>query len=224
MIFACSEYTKKEILKKYHSDKIHVVPLAADEKFNDIKDEGKIRATKEKYGLKGKYLFYVGTIFNRRHVLEAIKAFKSIHEKYSDCQFLISGRNMTRPFQNIDNKIAKIVDYINEQDLLYLYQGAELFVYLSEYEGFGLPPLEAMACGTPVLTTKKTSLAEVLGNYPIWVDDPKNVEEIKEKMMKVLDDEHLKIEMINRGLERANQFSWRKTAEETLRILLNYAK
>ena len=103
--------------------------------------------------------------------------------------------------------------------MIYLYQGAELFIYLSEYEGFGLPPLEAMASGTPVLSTKKTSLAEVLGNYPIWVDNPSNVEEIEEKMVKILSDEKLRNKMIDAGLQRAKHFSWRQTAEKTYALL-----
>jgi len=235
-IFACSEYTKKEILRKYrvNPDKIKLVYLAADEKFNNLKNQEKIRRIKQKYGLKDKYLFYASSIFNRRHVLETVKAFESVLEKHPDYQIFISGRNLTHPFQNIDKEIEKInqkfpeaikkVDFVDEKDLLYLYQGAELFIYLSEYEGFGLPPLEAMACGTPVLATKKTSLAEVLGDYPLWVDEPGNVKEIKDKMLKVLSDEHLRTEMTKKGLERAKQFSWRQTAEETLRILMNYGK
>lgn len=222
IIFACSEYTKKEILKhfKVNPEKIRVVLLAADGKFDNQKDFNKIQEVKNKYGLKNKYLFYAGSIFNRRHVLETVKAFEMIFKNYPDYQFLVSGRNMTRPFQDINNGIAKVIDYVDEKDLLYLYQGAEMFIYLSEYEGFGLPPLEAMACGTPVLTTKKTSLAEVLGDYPLWVDNPSDVEEIKEKMLKVLGDEQLKKEMIEKGLERAKHFSWRQTAEETLNHII----
>jgi glycosyltransferase involved in cell wall biosynthesis len=228
-IFTCSEYTKNEILKncKVKPEKIHTILLAADEKFNCIKDQNKIQETKNKYGLKNKYLFYTGSIFNRRHVLELIKAFKMILEKIPDYQLLISGRNLTNPFQDIDEVVKNIpqikkVDYVDDKDLLYLYQGTEITVYLSEYEGFGLPPLEAMACGTPVLTTKMTSLGEVLGNYPIAVNNPGDINEIKEKIIKILNDENLKKEMVETGLERAKQFSWQKTAKETLRILSNF--
>ncbi len=228
IIFASSEYTKNEILKYYkiNPQKIHTILLAADEKFNAQKNFQEISRIKTKYNLKNKYLFYTGSIFNRRHILGTIKAFELILSNYPDLQLLISGKNLTNPFQDIDNTIKNIsqiqkLDYVVDDDLIYLYQGAEIFIYLSEYEGFGLPPLEAMACGTPVLTTKKTSLAEVMGNYPIWVDNPDNVEEIKEKMLKILSDEYLKGEMIKKGLERAKSFSWKKTAEETLKILID---
>ncbi|MCX6729966.1 MAG: glycosyltransferase family 1 protein [Candidatus Portnoybacteria bacterium] len=232
-IFTCSEYTKQEILKyfknKIDSTKIHIVYLASDEKFNNIKNQNKIRETKQKYGLENKYLLSVASIFNRRHVLESIKAFDLILNTNPNLQFLISGRNLTNPFQGIDAEIERInkkfnnriikINHLDEEDLIYLYQGAEIFLYLSEYEGFGLPPLEAMACGTPVLTTKMTSLKEVLGDYPIAVDDPNSVNEIKEKINKILSDEQLRTVMIERGLNRVKFFSWEKTAKETLKIL-----
>lgn len=236
IIFVSSEYTRKEILKycKVNSEKIHTVLLAADEKFTNQKNLEKIHEIKRKYGLKNKYLFYAGSIFNRRHIPELIKAFELIFKKYPDYQLFISGRNLTHPFQGIDKEIRRInqnfpetikrVDYVDEEDLLYLYQGSDLFIYLSEYEGFGLPPLEAMACGTPVLSTKKTSLAEVLGDYPIWVKNPENLDEISEKILKVLSDEYLRNKLIREGLTQAQKFSWQKTAKETLNILIRHAK
>ena len=231
-----SKYTKDEIIKFYdvRENKIFPILLAADEKFNSQKNIDKIEEVKRKYNLNKNYLFYTGSIFSRRHVLELIKAFEKLLDNGLDYQFLISGDDLTCPAQNIiqiinninkkySNAIIK-VDYVHEDDLLYIYQGAELFVWPSEYEGFGLPPLEAMACGTPVLSTKKTSLAEVLGDYPIWVENPSDIGEIKDKMIKVLKDENLRNEMITQGLICARQFSWQKTAEETLRILISYAK
>jgi glycosyltransferase involved in cell wall biosynthesis len=235
-IFVPSEYTKQEILKyfrnKINATKIHVVYLASDERFNDLKDQNKIQEVKQKYKLKDKYFLYVASIFNRRHVLEMIRAFESVlmnSPELSQIQFLISGKNLTNPFQDIDAEIERInkkfnnsiiqIDHLDENNLVNLYQGAEMFLYLSEYEGFGLPPLEAMACGTPVLTTKMTSLREVLGNYPIAVNDPGNVDEIKEKIIKVLSDARLRQEMIDKGLERVKSFSWQKTAEQTYDVL-----
>jgi len=102
-----------------------------------------------------------------------------------------------------------------------LYNATDLFVWLSEYEGFGLPPLEAMACGTPVLSTKKTSLAEVLGDYPIWVENPKDINEISNKMLEILTNKKLREKLIKKGFERAQKFSWQKTAKETLNFILS---
>jgi glycosyltransferase involved in cell wall biosynthesis len=228
IIFVPSEFTKKEILKYYPSscgagkvdvNKIHVIPLAADEKFvqnSTIKRE--------------KLIFYVGAIFNRRFIPQIIKAFKKILARHSlgeggtdklpEYKLLIAGSNYTHPFIDIKSEDSIIyTDYINEKDLTGLYNSAELFIWLSSYEGFGLPPLEAMACGTPVLSTKKTSLAEVLGDYPVWVDNPEDIDEIGEKILKVLSNERLRNDLIKKGLEQARKFSWQKTAKETLRIL-----
>lgn len=216
IIFACSEFTKNEILKYYqvNSDKIRVIHLAADEKF--VQNP----AVKKK-----KLIFYVGAIFQRRFVLQMIEAFKKIKNKLPDYQMLIAGPNYTQPFIDIKSEnFITYIEYIQDEELVSFYNSASLFVWLSSYEGFGLPPLEAMACGTPVLSTKKTSLAEVLGDYPIWVDNPENIDEISDKMFKILSDENLRNIMIKKGLERAQKFSWRQTAEETLKILLNYAK
>lgn len=235
-IIASSEYTKKEILKYYHipESKIQVVHLAADDNFNNKKDEEKIKKVKEKYGLKNKYLFYAGTIFNRRHVLESILAFGNLLEKYPNYQFLISGRDHTRPAQNINREIEKInlafpesikrIKYIDNDDMKYIYQGTELLVWISEYEGFGLPVLEAMASKTPVLTTRMTSLNEIIGDYPIAVDNPNDINEIKEKMEQMLFNEHLRKTAIEKGLFQAQKFSWQKTAEQTLKIIENEIK
>jgi glycosyltransferase involved in cell wall biosynthesis len=226
-ILACSKYTKQEIIKNYKisPEKIYTIYLAADGNFNNQKNKQEIQKSKQKYEIDKKYLFFTGSIFNRRHVLESIKALEEVLEKNPNYRFLISGRDLTRPAQHIDKiNTIKRVQYVNADDLKNIYQGAELFVWLSEYEGFGLPILEAMASGTPVLTTKMTSLAEVIGDYPIWINDTNNINEIKEKMIKILTDENLRKKMIEKGLEQASKFSWRKTAEETLKVLSNYAK
>lgn len=224
-IIVPSKYTKQEITKYYPSislraSKIYPIYLAAGKRFAPKKH------SKE---LKNKYLFYTATIFNRRHVLESIKAFKSLEgtcpELLKGYKFLISGRDFTRPAQNIDNqKGIKRIKYIDDKEFVRVYQNAELFVWLSEYEGFGLPVLEAMACGVPVLTTKMTSLGEVIGDYPLWVNNPNNVKEITEKMEKALLNKELREKMIKKGLERAKQFSWQKTGKETLKIISKYVE
>lgn len=212
-IITCSKHTKKEIIKYYKtpSEKIHVVYLGTDTKFIPKKDSKKSNK---------KYLFYTGTIFNRRHVLESIKAFRTL----KGLEFLISGRDFTRPPQNIDKqKGIKRIKYIDDKELMRVYQNAELFIWLSEYEGFGLPVLEAMACGTPVLTTKMTSLSEVMEDYPLWVKNPNDVKEIAEKMEKALLNKELREKMIKKGLEQVKKFSWQKCAEKTLEIIEKYA-
>lgn len=231
LIFVPSQFTKKEIIKYYkiYPKKIFVIPLAADQKFKNVGYP--VSHIKKKYGVRDKFIFYVGAIFNRRFIPEVIKAFSKIASNFPNYQFLIAGPNYTYPFIDVDELVKKTnhkikreailrVDYVQDNDLVFLYNAADLFVWLSEYEGFGLPPIEAMACGTPVLTTKKTSLAEVLGNYPVWVDDPKDVDEISRKMYKILTNKNLCQELVKKGLAQAQKFSWQKTAEKTLQILL----
>ena len=232
-ILVCSHYTKQEILKYYKKAKaneIFVVHLASDEKFKELSHINP--QIKEKYGIKDKFIFYVGAIFNRRSVHQSIEVFDSIAEKFSNYQFLIGGPNYTNPFIDIDRMIKEVnrslkkeaiihVDYVDEEDLVELYNSADLFVWPSSYEGFGLPPLEAMACGTPVLTTRMTSLNEILDIYPMAVDSPDDIEEIRNKMMLFLTNEELRNKAVGAGIKRAKDFSWEKTAKETLEIIKN---
>jgi glycosyltransferase involved in cell wall biosynthesis len=218
IIFVPSEFTKKEILKYYPSscgagkvdvNKIHVIPLAADEKFVQnpaIKKE--------------KIIFYVGAIFNRRFIPQIIKAFKKIKNKLPEYKLLIAGPNYTHPFIDIKSEDSiTYINYIKDEDLISHYNSASLFIWLSSYEGFGLPPLEAMACGTPVITTKMGSLPEAVGDAALFVKNPEDIDEISEAIYKVLSNENLRNELIEKGLKQARKFSWQKTAKETLRIL-----
>ena len=231
IVITPSEFSKKEILKHYrvNPDKIFVVPLAAEEKFRPT---GAKQEIKKKYGIKNKFIFYTGAIFNRRHIPECIEGFKQIAKKFPEHQFLISGTNCTHPYIDIDYIMKKAnedigkeailrIDYADEEDLVYLYGGADLFIWLSSYEGFGLPPLEALACGTPVITTRMGSLSEAIGDSAIFINNPEDVQEISMAMEKALSDESLSDELIKKGLAQSQKFSWQKTAEETLKVLVH---
>lgn len=230
-IIVPSQFSKNEILKyfKIPESKIFVTHLGADEAFRSKEGAGAIEETKRKYGINKKYFFYAGSIFNRRHLAESIKAFKILRKDFNDIQFLISGRDLTHPPQKIDNlceEVNKIFPgaiirrgYIEKEDLKVLFKGCELFVWPSEYEGFGLPVLEAMTSGAPVLTTNKTSLAEVVGQAAFFVDNPSDAGEIKEAMTKALNKKELREEIIQKGLEQSNKFSWHKCAKETIEII-----
>jgi glycosyltransferase involved in cell wall biosynthesis len=230
IILTPSEFTKKEIIEYYqvNPDKIFVLPLAADEKFRQMDNENK--EIKEKYNIKNKFIFYTGAIFNRRFIPECVEAFKQIAKKFPENQFLISGTNYTHPFVDISYIIKKAnedigreailhTDYVDENDLVYLYNDADLFIWLSSYEGFGLPPLEALACGTPAMTTKMGSLPEAVGDSAIFISNPEDTKEISEAIEKILSDETLSDELVKKGLKQVQKFSWEKTAEETLKIL-----
>jgi len=231
-LITCSQFSKQEIIEYYKvpAERVKMIYLGASHDFTNHRDEVKISEIKKKYGLSDKYFFYNGSMFSRRHILESLQAFELLLKDYPDYQFLVSGRDLTFPAQNIDNFIKKInknfpnaikrVRYIDYEDLCLAYQGAELFIWLSEYEGFGLPVLEAMSCGTPVLTINKTSLAEVTGGSAFYVDNPNDFREIRNMMARAITQKDLRKNIIENALEQAKKFSWEKCAEETLKVIV----
>ncbi len=231
-IFVVSEYTKKEVLKYYKVDekKIFVMPLSVDESFRIIDDQIKIEDFKKRYKIKDKLICYVGSIVNRRHLDNIIKAFEKITIKMPEYQFIISGKNHTSPFIDIDGLTKDVnqklnreailkIDFIKDKDLPMLYNISDLTIYLSEYEGFGLPVLESVACGTPVITSPVTSIPEVIGEAGIYVNNPNDIDEIYKKIYIGLTDKKLRNDLINKGLKQVKKFSWQKTAQKYLDVL-----
>ncbi len=144
---------------------------------------------------------------------------------------MIIGANHTSPFVDIDGLIERVnkklgrqailrQDYLSGPDLVTLYNAADLLVWLSDYEGFGLPVLESMACGAPVITSPLTSIPEVAGQAAIYVQDSKNIKEISQAIYQGLTDQPLRQDLISRGLEQAQKFSWPECAQKTLDALL----
>ena len=241
IIFTPSEFSKKEVLKHYRVNpkKVFVTLEAADSCFRQITDQNKLEEFKKKYQIKDKFIFYIGSIFNRRHLPEAIKAFENLGKatpdesclsKLTDYQFLIIGTNHTSPFIDIDDLIKGVnqrlcrpailrQDYLKGQDLIALYNAADLLIWLSDYEGFGLPILEAMACGTPVITAPFTSIPEVAGDSAIYIQDSKNIQEISQSIYQGLTDKNLRQKLISQGLAQAKKFSWSRCARQTLQAL-----
>jgi glycosyltransferase involved in cell wall biosynthesis len=118
------------------------------------------------------------------------------------------------------NENVIFLDYVSCHELPYFYNDATAFIFPSEYEGFGLPPLEAMASGLPVITTKFTSIPEVCGNAPIYID-PKNINDISSAMINIVSDENLRMNLREKSLERAKLFSWKKCAKEYYDVLIS---
>ncbi len=233
-ILTVSEFSRQEIIKYYKVEpkKIIVTPLGIDERFQRISDDKKIAQVKNKYNLAGDYIISVGSIFNRRHLPEAILGFLRAAEKYPGLQFLIIGKNHTYPFMDIE-KIVKDAnntlgrnavlraEYAEDSDLVWLYNGAKLSIYLSDYEGFGLPPLESIASGTPAIISDIPTEKEAVGEAGIYVKDNKNVWEIGEKIGLGLADEKLRNDLMAKGRERIKILGWKKCANQTLSAILS---
>ena len=233
VIFVPSEFTKSEIIKHYRVNpaKIVVTPLAADPIFKKLDGVGPRQEwedVKGEYNIQDMFFLFVGSIFNRRFLPESIKAFKEFAAAHVDFQFLIIGKNHTSPFQDIADITGKAnkesgreaviwKDHIDDdKDVVLLYNNAHATVWISSYEGFGLPVLESMACGTPVITSRQGSLPEVGGDAVIYVEDESNPIEILKAMNLIAEDENLWNESSKKGLERAGKFSWTRTSHITL--------
>jgi len=234
MIFTPSEFSRQEIIKYYKIEpaKIATTYLAVEEEIRNFNREAaaqEIGAIRIKYGLKNDFIFYVGSIFSRRHLKEVIEAFSYLAKKKNSWQLLLGGRDYT-PRQSVLKLVAKKnkefsreailqVDFINDNDLKLLYSACAFFVWLSDYEGFGLPVLEAMSLGAPVLTSRSSSLAEVAGQSALLVENNSSVEEIHWAMKRLAEDKQLSLELSRTGKWRAEKFSWQTCAEKTLEAL-----
>ncbi|MFY9637852.1 MAG: glycosyltransferase family 1 protein [Methanobacterium sp.] len=203
-------------------ERIKVIPLAADEIYKPMENKEMIKEyLKKRYNVDIPFILFVGTLEKRKNVPLLIKAFNEFKGYGSNHKLVIVGGkgwkyteifDLIKSFKLKDDVI--FTDYVPDNDLVKFYNIADLFVYPSLYEGFGLPPLEAMACGCPVITSNISSLPEVVGDAGLMID-PNDVESLTESMHEILTNEGLKENYIKKSLERAKMFSWKKTAEET---------
>lgn len=231
IIFTVSNYSKAEVMKYYglSSQKIIVTPLAPDSSFRREEDAEKIEKAKAKYGLS-KFVFCVGTIFTRRHVVEIVDAFEKFLEIDGSFQLCVVGKNKTFPFVDIDDNINRInrqfggkkiihLDFLEEDELMALYDGCAAVIYLSDYEGFGLPIVEAQFFEKPVITSRNTSLVEVAKDSVEFVEK-NEADFIFQSFQKVLQDDSYRASLISKGKENIGRFSWRNTAELTIKEII----
>ena len=215
LILADSETTKDDIVKflQIDEEKIKVVYLAPSEEFKP-QDEEKIKESLEKYKIKKPYLLSVATQEPRKNIQKVLDVFEKIVAERPQFHLVLSGKYGWGPgFRSPENVI--FTDYVPEEDLISFYSGCRVFVYPSLYEGFGLPILEAMACGAPVVTSNNSSMVEIAKDAAILVD-PRSDGQIKKAIDLVLD---LNLEnyqkMVRASLDRARSYTWTKTAKET---------
>jgi glycosyltransferase involved in cell wall biosynthesis len=232
-LFTISDNTKNDLIKLNKNidiKKVNTIHLAASDDFYQCKDKNIISLILKKYNIPEKYILSLCTIEPRKNLPFAIKGFIEFIRKndINDLYFVLVGSyweefvdEMEKTIDKFDCYKDKIIrtGYVSDGDLSPLYSGAEFFVYPSLYEGFGLPPLEAMKCGTPVITSNTSSLPEVVGDVGIMVN-PKNINEIIDAYDKLYFDKDLRKQLSKNGLKRAKQFTWEKTVDKILNNII----
>ena len=242
-IITISNSSKSDIIKKYgiNSDKVVVV-------YPGIKAVSSIEygvlsmdELRKKFGINGDYILFVGTLQPRKNIVRLIEAFSHVilsemkdldssAAPQNDIDLVIVGKKgwqyeeiLTAPEKYGVKDKVKFLDSVSNEDLPSFYQHAEFFILPSLYEGFGLPILEAMNYGCPVITSNVSSLPEAGEDAVLYVD-PKNAADITEKMKKLLSDDNLKKELVEKGYIQVKKFSWEKSARETLKVLEEVGK
>lgn len=223
-IIAGSKNTKRDLLNYFPhlKSKITVIYAAADKSFGKIENLKKI---KRKYKLDSPFIFSLGILNPRKNLVTLIQAFSKLKNQGLKHKLVIGGQKGWR-FENIFRQARELVKkeeviftgFIPNQDSPYFYNLADLFVFPSLYEGFGIPILEAMACGCPVITSNISSMPEVGGNAVLFVNNPLDAEEIANKINQILTNSSFKKDLVKRGIIQAAKFSWEKTAKETIKV------
>jgi glycosyltransferase involved in cell wall biosynthesis len=225
-IIAISECTKRDYVEILGADPnlIHVVYPGVESSFRAQLDEPARDTILRKYGLRQPYLLYVGTLAPHKNVETLVRVYKRLKERYNIPHYLVLcgqaqwGQKVVEAAKDlIAVRDCVVLDFIPSKDLPYVYHGAEAFVFLSLYEGFGLPPLEAMTCGIPVVASSASSLPEVVGDAGILVD-PTDEGAIETELYRVLTDESLRQKMQAQGFQQAAHFSWSEAAEKILKV------
>jgi glycosyltransferase involved in cell wall biosynthesis len=221
LVLTPSESSRQDVIRLLGLDpgRVRMIPYAAPDEFRPA-TEGP-DALKE-YGIRPPYLLYVGTVEPRKNLPRTLHAFTQIAASVPDVQFVIAGQSgwdhgaaqhaAARP--ELRSRVL-FLGYVREEHLPLLYTHATAFVYPSLYEGFGFPVVEAMACGTPVLTSLSSSMAEIAAGAAMLVD-PLDEKSIGASMVALLTDGALRAELRTKGLARVAQYSWERTARETV--------
>ncbi len=224
-----SEHSRRDIIETYRiaPERISSIPLAASEDFRPIKDEKELQRVRHAYGIQGDYILSVGSIQPRKNFSRLIAAYARLRQRRpnGDLPQLVLVGKQAWLYDETLRTIAELgvsssvllTGYVPDTDLPALYSGAICFVYPSYFEGFGLPPLEAMKCGTPVIAGNRTSLPEVIGDAGLLVD-PFDIDALAFAIERLLDSAKLRSYYCDKGLERSELFSWSDTARRTLEV------
>lgn len=224
-IIADSKSTKRDIIQFLNVDEdiIDVIYPAVDERFVGELSDSQRRNVIDKYDLPETYVLFTGTLEPRKNLINLLRAFEIVVQKVDiDVQLLIIGRRgwlFDQTLEYARNSVCRerirFLGYVDDEDMPYLYSLSTVFVYPSLYEGFGLPVLEAMSLGVPVITSNVSSLPEVAGDAALLVD-PLDFKELAKTMVTVITDAYLRSFLSERGRTQAKKFSWSETAREII--------
>ncbi|MBD2634469.1 glycosyltransferase family 4 protein [Limnothrix sp. FACHB-881] len=228
-----SEATRQDLCtylgNQVNPEQVKVVPWAASDRFYPCQDREQIKAAQATYGIPTDrpYILSLSTLEPRKNLDGLIRSFLQLitQEKIEDLVLVLSGRlgwdyqpilAAARQYPQLTDRII-FTGYLRDQDLAPIYSGAVAFVYPSFYEGFGLPPLEAMQCGTPVITSNRSSLPEVVGNAALLAD-PNNLDDLSQSLLAIYRSPSLRNDLSRRSLQQAQQFSWQSSAQKTVEL------
>jgi glycosyltransferase involved in cell wall biosynthesis len=228
-VIAISEATKRDLIKHYRikPGKIKVVYHGHDPIFAPVTDAAKIEQTLAKYGIHEPYCIHVGTLQPRKNLGVLVEAWALLRGRMDDPPMLLLAGKRGWLYESLLSSVQernlgdliKFADYVERDDLPALYSGALAMTFPSLYEGFGLPPLEAMSCGTPVLASTASSVPEVVGDAGILLD-PNDAHSWASAVERVRQDTPLRAELSRKGVERAAQFTWERCARQTFDVLM----
>lgn len=228
---AVSEFTAKRMheLLKIPKEKIKIIKEGVEEIFVPLKDKKKLTGVKEKYNLKQPFFFYAGSLSPRKNMINVLKAFEIVKNKLPHNLYVTGGYSWRDDEvfkfikeKNLEKRVIKL-GFVNDEDLVCLYNLADCYLYPSLYEGFGLPILEAQACGCPVITSTVSSCPEVGGDGSLLVN-PWDVSEIAHAMELVATNSQLKHKLIEAGKKNIKKYSWNKCAQELLVVFESVCK
>ncbi|OGG26686.1 hypothetical protein A2960_00745 [Candidatus Gottesmanbacteria bacterium RIFCSPLOWO2_01_FULL_39_12b] len=228
-IITDSYASKKDIVKftAISEEKINVIYLGVREEFKVISSQKELDEVRVKYSLPSSFILYVGDVNYNKNIPGIIKSFLSATQKFENIYLVLVGNgfiNNSIQLSDINNLISKLrleekvikLGFIDLSDLAGIYNLAKVYLQPSFAEGFGLPILEAMACGCPVVTTNTSSLPELTGEAAIKLD-PKNYQTLARSIIELIENASLRDQLIKKGIERAKKFSWDKCSQETIK-------
>jgi glycosyltransferase involved in cell wall biosynthesis len=224
LVFTVSDASRRDILHFYpwaDPDRVQVVPNALDDALLADPGAEEMERVKERYQIRGRFVLYAGNIKPHKNLDRLIRAYAQVKAKagHEDLKLIIIGDEVTR-YPGLRRCVESVgvrqdvrfFGFVPDRTLAALYRMASVFAFPSLYEGFGLPPLEAMACGTPVVTSRISSLPEVVGDAAVLVD-PHSIDDIAGGIARVLDDEVFRAQLVERGHARVKLFSWERSVE-----------